>query len=103
LAYAAEVSAQLRIMGESLRGVAITGRVLDTYRRGGTDLGWGGFNNGWGGGFGVVSGSNVQQVESSRAEVAAAGAKDRNAIWVRIGEQTSAIRNEMSRKHRIEF
>lgn len=103
LAYSAEVAAQLRLMGESLRGVTISGRVIDTYRRGGTDLGWGGFNNGWGGGWGVVSGSNVQQVESSKAEVAAAGAKDRNAIWVRIGEQTNAIRSEMARKHRIEF
>lgn len=100
LAYSADVAAQLRLMGESLRGVTITGRVLDTYKRGGmtNDFGWGG----WGGG-GVGFSSNVQQVESSRAEVAAAGAKDRNAIWVRIGEQTTSIRSEMAKKFGIEF
>lgn len=111
LQYSADVAAQLRICGESLRGVNITNRVLDTYKRGGSGfgvdagMGWGG----WGGGVGVVGlggfgySSNVQQVESSKAETAAAGAKDRNAIWVKIGDQTTAIRSEMAKKYRIEF
>ncbi len=104
LQYSAEIADQLRICGQSLRGVNITNRVLDTYKRGG--MGWGGGDGGWGGyygGGGFGYSSNVQQVESSQAETAAAGAKDRNAIWVKIGDQTTAIRSEMAKKYRIEF
>jgi len=103
LQYSAGVAQQLRLAGESLRGVNITNRVIDTYKRSGW-TGGDGYGYGWGGYYGGGGyGSNVQQVESSQAEVAAAGAKDRNAIWVKIGEQTTAIRDQMAKKYRIEF
>ncbi|HMP18418.1 MAG TPA: hypothetical protein PKD72_15440, partial [Gemmatales bacterium] len=46
LEYSAEVTQQLMRAAESLRGVNIEGRVLDSYKRGGTN--WGVGVAGWG-------------------------------------------------------
>jgi hypothetical protein len=103
LAYSSQIVDQLRLCAQSLRGVDIKGRVLDTYKReytSGSGYGWGGYYGGYDASLGY---SNEQDVKSAKAENAAKGATDRNAIWVKIGEQSNAIRNEMSKKYNIEF
>lgn len=108
LAYAAQVTDQLAICSENLRGVSIEGKVIDSYRRGGRVAGWGDMYGG-GGAWGLAGGgfvgntSNRLEVESAKLENAAKGTKDRNAIWTKISEQTTTIRDQMAKKYRMEF
>src|SRR4029079_4352940 len=76
LNYASACAAKIRVMSESLRGVNIQDKVLDTYIRSGWNYGsaWGayyggGAYGGWGG-----YGSNYKDVQSAKAEAAAASA-----------------------------
>lgn len=96
---------QLLICSQSLRGVNIQGKVLDSYKResaGGN--GWGGYGyGGYYGGGGVGMTSNYQEVASAKAENAAKGANDRNAIWTQIGDATAALRTMLAQKYNLEF
>jgi len=106
VAYSAQIVDQLRLCGKSNRGVDIKRQVIDTYKRSSGEMGWGGFYGGafygYGGGQGTMV-SNEQEITSAKAENAAKGANDRNAIWIQINEQTTAIRGALSKKYNIEF
>lgn len=105
--YAGDVTAKLHMMSESLRGVNIQNKVVDTYERTSPGNAYGGYSS-WGGyyggGFGgSYSNSNWKDIASQKAENAAKGAKDRLALWREIDDATSQIRKVMSDKYKIEF
>jgi len=98
--YAATEAGRVRVMAESLRGVNVQDKVLDSYKRSGYDYGgygWGGYYGG--GGYW----SNEKGVDSAKAETAAKSANDRNLLWRMIGDDTTAIRQAMAKKYRVEF
>lgn len=104
--YTNTVTAQLRMCAESLRGVNIEGKVLDSYKRKSVGYGWdGGYGyGGYGiGGFYGGQYDNYQEVASAKAENAAKGAKERNAIWTQIGDATQTLRSGLAQKYNLEF
>jgi hypothetical protein len=102
--YASSTAARIRIMAESLRGVNIQDKVLDSkVRYGSTDWSYGGGYN-WGGYYGGGGWyDNRQDVETAKAEQAAAGAKERNQLWRMIGDDTTTIRKTLAEKYKVEF
>jgi hypothetical protein len=97
-----DIAGKLRIMAQSLRGVNIQNKVLDSYEH--TNQGWGGWGGYYGGyGGGRYSESNWREVASAKAEQAAAGAKDRNAIWVSVKNALTDMQSALAKKYGAEF
>ncbi len=101
--YTNNVTAQLRICAQSLRGVNIDNLVTDSEKRKSVGYGYAG-TGGYGvGGFYGGQYDNYQDVATAKAQTAAAGAKSRNAIWTQIGDATSALRSALAQKYNLEF
>jgi hypothetical protein len=101
--YTNNVTAQLRICAQSLRGVNIDNLVLDSEKRKSVGYGYAG-TGGYGvGGFYGGQFDNYQDVATAKAQTAAAGAKSRNTIWTQIGDATSALRSALAQKYNLEF
>lgn len=104
LQYSAQVIAQLRLCGQSCRGVDIERQVLTTELRTSKSGGWGGLYYNGGSGWSTPGmSSNEDDVKTAKAKNAANGMKKRNDIWISIGEQTTALRIELSKKYGLEF
>jgi hypothetical protein len=117
--YGADVSAKLRLLAGSLRGVPLQVRVLEGQRRWVMQYnppvygaGWGG---GWGGGWGWRPGvwgfqpgsfqydDNFQAVRARQQEAILAGAVDRSKIWQELEDARNQIRSQMTQKFKVEF
>jgi len=97
-----DISGKLRVMAQSLRGVNIQNKVLDSQEY--TNQGWGGWGGYYGGyGGGRYSDSNWREVASAKVQQAADGAKDRNAIWVTIRNALSDMQSALAKKYGGEF
>jgi hypothetical protein len=97
-----DVAGKLRVMAQSLRGVNIQNKVLDSQQY--TNQGWGGWGGYYGGyGGGRYSDSNWREVASAKVQQAADGAKDRNAIWVTIKNAMTDLQSALAKKYGAEF
>lgn len=104
LQYSAQVVAQLRLCGQSCRGVDIKQMVLNTEYRSSRSGGWGGlYYNGGSGWTARGMTSNEDDVNTAKAQNAANGMTDRNNMWIKIGEETTAVRLDLSKKYSLEF
>ncbi len=95
--YALDVSARLRAMAESLRGVKIQDNVLESYRQS-SAYGY----RGYGGGYYEYY-TNAPEIRAKKAENAAGSQNDRLKIWAQIDDDTAAMRVKMTERYKIEF
>ncbi len=95
--YAMDVSARLRAMAESLRGVKIQDNVLESHRQS-SAYSYGGYGYGY-----TEYYTNAPEIRAKKAENAAAGQGDRLKIWSQIDNDTAAMRVKMTERYKIEF
>jgi len=103
VAYGTAVSSQLRSIAASLRGVGIEVNTLNNavvyntkVNPGWEQVGW------WTYGYQPATWevtSNLATVREQQASPVAAGAKDREAVWVMINNERAQIMEAMSRKY----
>jgi len=103
LAYGSSISAKLRALAASMRGVAVdvdTQQDSITYQQH-FNSGWSTYNFFGGWGFRPASvnvTSNVQQVRQNQARAITQGAKEREQIWQSITAERNRIRQWMQQK-----
>ncbi|MDA0835008.1 MAG: hypothetical protein O2955_09120 [Planctomycetota bacterium] len=106
--YGADVTAKLRALASSLRGVAVEfdnqGRTLtyEVYNDPGS------VNFGWGYGFGyrpptVSFQSNLQEVKEKQAAAISEGEQQRQQIWGMIRDERNRVENELRKKYGADF
>lgn len=101
------VSADLRAVAASLRGVAVDVNTLEqsvtyntTYTPGYEQIGW------WSYGYSPPSynvTSNLEEVRGKQAESVIAGSKDRDQVWLMITNGRARVLNSMKQKYSPEF
>jgi hypothetical protein len=121
--YALSLSAKMRSLSASLRGIPLANSVLDQHRTsqtvvipgqwqgGHTWNGWGGWWGGWGGvGWqssyrpgSVWHQDNYREIWAKQRENVARGANDRKALWTMIDDDTAAIRAKLTQRYGLSF
>jgi hypothetical protein len=99
--YGASVTAKLRAMAGSLRGLKSQLEAFDNYKS--TVFatgGWGGWR--WGGG-GTSLSTNVPEMSTKQGELVAALEPEREKIWSVLEGDRSAVRRELLEKYKIDF
>jgi len=104
--YGVSVSAKLRAMGGSLRGLKVQLEAYDSYKSttyaasgGGPFIGrWG-----WGVAPSVQLSTNVEELSTKQAELVARLEPERAKIWGVLESDRSAVRRELLDKYKIDF
>jgi len=116
--YGAEVSANLRLLAASLRGVPLQVQFLQGQKRWVMQYNPPVFGGGWGGGWvgrgwqpgvwGFQPGSfnfddNFAAVRTKQRQVILAGAADRDKIWRELDDARNQIRSKMTQRFKVDF
>lgn len=118
LRYGRSISARLRQIGMSLRGIQLEMGRVASYAEYRVDVtppqvqwngGWGGNWNGWGwGGAWVTPGTvnvetNFPEIRGRQADAIAKGTTERETIWKSINNDRAIVRDDMMKKFNVDF